>query len=48
MSTREYIQKELRQMKAECKKYRMTPEEWISRYAVQYNRLHQKEIEPSV
>lgn len=44
MSIREYIKKELEQMKQDCEKYHITPEEWISRYATQYYKLHFKEL----
>lgn len=44
MSIREYIQKELEQMRRDCEKHHMTPEEWISKYAMQYYKLHFKEL----
>ena len=44
MSIQEYIKKEIEQIKRDCEKYQITPEEWISRFAAQYYTSHVKDL----
>lgn len=44
MSAEEYIKNEVKLMKAECEKYKISPVEWIERYAVTYHEFHAQEV----
>lgn len=47
MEKMEYIKREIAIMKEDCEKLKISPAEWIERYADEYHRLHSTEFTSS-
>ncbi|MBI1884343.1 MAG: hypothetical protein HYS08_09105 [Chlamydiae bacterium] len=44
MSTREYILNQVELIKRDCAKLKITPEEWVSRFAKKYHDEHALQV----